>query len=896
MKNSTIAYFAFFIVVLLSMRTILFLDVNTIPGHNWDWGFPNINILFNKINILSNSAWWDYNLGIPLNLMESQVIPNNAISFISYLFGIKIAILSLFTIIFSVSFLSFKKLLDNLIKEDRINYIASFLYSFSPFLFNDIIGGSWYFWVSYAFAPLMMLNILKYVDIKSIKHLIGFLLSAIFTLLSIQNFILIEVIIVLFLTANILTKKQEIRKTIFRYLFAHTVLIFVNFYWLLPFADSFLGFYGHINSPSATGAFKAVENSKQTILNIFLLTGYLDRNMYFYALPDFIIPVYIFAVLMFWALILIPVTWKNKVLNYEANTWLFILLLLIIIIKGGNPPLSNFTMWFYNIFPIMILYRSPQHMMFAAAFIIPVLVAYSLNYLYTNLKFKKTILYISIFCILIWTSGWWYNGDLGHEILKNKQKDFIDFYSLSPGLKEIYERNEYSLLNHRILFLPAVFSPQYIKTEYQNKAQGGQPEYLYLKNPTFTSESIPFANEIDISLCKNDEYNYINYLSLFSIKDIVLRYDIYPIHTESRFCWDNGPVKNKLDNSGNLTKFLEEKYEIGYTIKSEYYLPQIYTPTTITQVRNSNVTSENNNVNNVTILLKVVSQPDYDIRNGIYFKELNKSFYNAVITKKDIGSEIELKIYENKDTPVLEILKINPTKYRIRVHQAKNDFPVIFSASFNEGWKNYVSDFTSSQISRTNNKNEAELINNYEVIKGNEENQAKKEEIVDLIQKGYISTLGEGKDILFRGEKYKVNFISQDFEGTIQNDNLPKGMFWETWLPGKLLVINSSYYLLKNGPNKKVVQLPDESHQMVNGYANSWFINIDEIKNTGKYTQNLDGSIDFELVIEYWPQRLFYIGLIISVLTFFVCVGFLIWDLMRNEKTVNNLILKNSEI
>jgi hypothetical protein len=52
-------------------------------------------------------------------------------------------------------------------------------------------------------------------------------------------------------------------------------------------------------------------------------------------------------------------------------------------------------------------------------------------------------------------------------------------------------------------------------------------------------------------------------------------------------------------------------------------------------------------------------------------------------------------------------------------------------------------------------------------------------------------------------------------------------------------------------------RVPNEYHFMANGYANAWYIN-----KTGIYT----------ITLEFWPQRLFYIGSAISITTFILCV------------------------
>jgi hypothetical protein len=62
-------------------------------------------------------------------------------------------------------------------------------------------------------------------------------------------------------------------------------------------------------------------------------------------------------------------------------------------------------------------------------------------------------------------------------------------------------------------------------------------------------------------------------------------------------------------------------------------------------------------------------------------------------------------------------------------------------------------------------------------------------------------------------------------------------------------------------------QVSDDQHFMANGYANAWYIN-----KTGSY----------EIVLEFWPQRLFYIGAIISLATFFFCVLYLCKDRIKH--------------
>lgn len=66
----------------------------------------------------------------------------------------------------------------------------------------------------------------------------------------------------------------------------------------------------------------------------------------------------------------------------------------------------------------------------------------------------------------------------------------------------------------------------------------------------------------------------------------------------------------------------------------------------------------------------------------------------------------------------------------------------------------------------------------------------------------------------------------------------------------------------------------DASHNVFEGYANSWKISPEEIKSLGvKYfKQNPDGSVDFELTLFFRTQSLFYLSMIFSFSYFFIAL------------------------
>ncbi len=73
--------------------------------------------------------------------------------------------------------------------------------------------------------------------------------------------------------------------------------------------------------------------------------------------------------------------------------------------------------------------------------------------------------------------------------------------------------------------------------------------------------------------------------------------------------------------------------------------------------------------------------------------------------------------------------------------------------------------------------------------------------------------------------------------------------------------------------------LSESGHLVVNGYANSWLINTQELCDSSrKCVRNDDGSYDIALVVEFWPQRVFYFSLFISVVTLILSVSYLIYN------------------
>jgi hypothetical protein len=85
-----------------------------------------------------------------------------------------------------------------------------------------------------------------------------------------------------------------------------------------------------------------------------------------------------------------------------------------------------------------------------------------------------------------------------------------------------------------------------------------------------------------------------------------------------------------------------------------------------------------------------------------------------------------------------------------------------------------------------------------------------------------------------------------------------------------------------------------QDHVKVNNFMNGWFVDPSELCQSG-CTHNSDGSYTMTLVMEFTPQRWFYIGAALSATTFIATIGYFIYD--RKHAPVNkDYVLKRGRL
>ncbi len=90
-------------------------------------------------------------------------------------------------------------------------------------------------------------------------------------------------------------------------------------------------------------------------------------------------------------------------------------------------------------------------------------------------------------------------------------------------------------------------------------------------------------------------------------------------------------------------------------------------------------------------------------------------------------------------------------------------------------------------------------------------------------------------------------------------------------------------------PFVKSDRIGDGYHYKLNGFLNAWYVNTKDVCSMKALcTKNADGSYDIEIVLEFFPQRWFYLGLLISGTILVSLLGYLGYDFVRRRKQINN--------
>lgn len=524
----------------------------------------------------------------------------------------------------------------------------------------------------------------------------------------------------------------------------------------------------------------------------------------------------IIMVLPFLTLVYVLFLIKDKRNTRIISMLGLILLAIMFLNKGVNQPFSILYVWMLEKIPFFIIFKSPLEkfsVLFLFFFTITILVLMSSKKSAKILSYVFTI-YVLFAAVPFISLKFMPDFPIGENKFVSRRFIFKTEY------QQVIEKLNSDKLYYRYMSLPGSLNYQVTMANHDNKYYRGMDPILYAVNKPFIAA---YSNTAFKVLYKNLSSSKIeNIMGAFSIRKIMLNGDIIP---SFGFLEKESPAQLKAVFSKTM---VNEQFGIIDLYSLNSYVPLIYTPTREIFI--------NNPSGNPANALSEMSSDDYKYGSVVFSENGRQSPVDKII---DLPEE---------SRPTIEFKKINVVKYRVIVHNLKQEVPLIFNESFNKQWKLFLSPVQAEPSNLVSNSKS-----------GRVEDGATEEELSDFINQKVVSKTVD--------DQGKSDFISKSFNKTIQNNNLDNGSVTETWFRNSI---------------------DDENHLEANGYANSWVIDPAKIcSGNSKCMQNADGSYDIELVVEFWPQRLFYLGFFITGSTLLGCMIYMLYYWRKRKRSRN---------
>jgi len=332
-------------------------------------------------------------------------------------------------------------------------------------------------------------------------------------------------------------------------------------------------------------------------------------------------------------------------------------------------------------------------------------------------SFKRVLLSIFIIFLIIYNAIPLISGEIVNMPIY-QSKGVSPALVFDPDFENIIKHIKEDPLESRYLTLPLTAESYQLFAGKDGGAYFGPSAIAILgaKNSLSGKNAMNFRNKntFDKFLSLIEEKQYPELTKLLATLNVK-----YIYHNSDEYIYENFPnspyggvLKRAFPSQSSYEELLNAlplkkvKQISEYTIwENPFFLPYFYTPVKI-DVSDRPIADYPD----------LVTSTEYPVNSAIFFKE-----------QVGILDESLLKSYSNR--PAMEFKKINPTKYIVRVENAKDKFLLVFSQKFNTYWKLYLRQSENNILPKTNSS----------------------------------------------------SFISKNFYNTVQNDNLTNSAIQETW-------------------------------------------------------------------------------------------------------------------
>lgn len=520
----------------------------------------------------------------------------------------------------------------------------------------------------------------------------------------------------------------------------------------------------------------------------------------------------------------IVISQRNRIITF----FLILLAVSLFMAVGGHSssPLKGVYVYFYDHIPLFPMFRNGYKFVGIIAFVYAILISMTLLFLLQHewVRAKKLFIPIclSFATIFIFSAQPLYSGRIFNN---NSLVEEVPMYWRDAADWLDSKKDDF-----RVLLLP----DQYFDTYRWGAWSSFYSSVPYLKHDTIFNSATKDGNEIIQMLYSplsssretathkfqgnigNDDF--CNILKVMGIQYIIQRDDIdWSVYKVS-------PPENVKLFLKNLS-CVEFSRNFGeayiYRVIPDVF-PKFYTLAMATAL------AEPTDVANLPAMLSTIIN-----------EHTTTDIFPQGVSEDSGSLRRHMKTAKENKLINIEFHRIDPTKYRVRIHNVTNNFHLIFNERFDPYWRAYI-----------------------------------------------VPT--------HHNEESDDQFVSINHYGSTQNDNLPDANFWETWLPYTFQPTDFAIKSAKNtGTYSRAIEWPSTFHSKAFAFANSWVFDLEllrrqpktDSKQSGYYILNLDDSIDFEIVIEYLPQRFLYLGYAISAFSTLLCLGFISYMFSKRKRS-----------
>jgi len=684
---------------------------------------------------------------------------------------------------------------------------GSLLYAYNPFRFIGTYNYRLH--LLFIFLPVFFVFYYKLLRTQKWKYVVYIMLTSLISSSMASNapvFTIPYFLMCVYLIYSLLTDlevRQKMKRILIQNLILLILIVLVNLFWIIPLVIGLLSAFAATDGATkifqASGAGFFFDHLR--ILGSWAWRGAHYVRKYYTYYPVYDAPLFLLISFSIPLISLIHLfEKKQKNINNLRDFSVFLFIISFLLLAGNKGPLGFLYGFIYKYVPLFQMFREP-FTKFTPLFVFSLSIGliFSTQFIFKKVKnkFFKYLLGISITTLVLVNTYPLFTTE-AMTIRKWNSRQYSYIVKIPQYWKDVSQFFDQDLSNWRVVIFPHSLYGTHNNWEYGITTSGNAADYLINKplirgNHIETDEVLKVSDNLFRDLPAEKFAPYLRMLNVRYVlqeNDREWRYskEIAAPSVSNAYLQEMGLKQVKtfgMFTDDYLSKILNE--EPDEELRQSFYDELRNQPALVVYEVNDflpHVYSSNKIVVSNQGLgdLPAVVEDLSATRSAIILADQNQDKEQLVFERPSPNSI---------NSSTIEYKKVHSTKYKVSMHLS-GPTVLVLSENFHPKWQVYSFSEPFAQDFQNN------------------------------------------------------SFISEERHGTVQNDALYDGKFFDTWF--------------------KKSMLDKSNHLKVNGYANGWYIDPESICSQVKCQQNDDGSYDLFIILEFKPQRLFVISFVFSSL------------------------------